>query len=246
MKTMRELSPVLGAALLIVLTCPGYSSAQGRERMVVVTALEKRTGRPAESLAASDVMIREDGVAREVLRVVRMEEPMQLAILVDNSQAADPHVSQLRAALAEFLGDLAPRHTVSLVTYAERPTLAVSFSADRKPVLDATQRLFSISGSGAYLLDAIAETAEGFLKRQATRPVIVAVDVGGRPFSHAASRRVLDRLTAAGAQLHVVQVIRIGLEDHSQEEREQSIVIDEGTRKTGGRRMDLVTSMALP
>lgn len=246
MKTLRELSPILGAALAIVLTLPGYASAQGRERILVVSALDKQTGRPAESLTASDVAVREDGVAREVLRVSRMEEPMQLAILVDNSQAADQHVSNLRTALARFVGALDPRHTISFVTYAERPTLAVSFSTDRKAVLDATQRLFAISGSGAYLLDAIAETAEGFLKRQAARPVIVAIDVGGRPFSHIASGRVLDRLTASGAQLHVVQAVRVGIEDNSQEEREQGIVIDEGTRKTGGRRADLVTSMALP
>lgn len=231
--------------VIVCLAAPGQAAAQRREQTLVVSALEKETGRPVEALAARDVLVREDRVTREVLRVSHLDSPMQLAILVDNSTAAEFHVSNLREGLTRFVRALGPAHELSLVTYASRPTLVVSVSKDRGQLEDAVGRLFSVPDAGAYLLDALEETANGFIKRGSRRPVIVVVDVRGAPLSYAYYQRVLDRIIASGAQLHVVQVVEAE-QDISQEARDRSIVITEGTRKTGGRLTDLLTSSSLP
>ena len=52
-----------------------------------VSVLDK-AGAPVPDLGPADFIVREDNVAREVLRVAPATDPMQIAILVDNSQAA--------------------------------------------------------------------------------------------------------------------------------------------------------------
>jgi hypothetical protein len=220
------------------------AAAQARERVLIVSAIDK-AGRPAASLSVRDVVVREDGMAREVLRVAPVTEPMQVAILVDNSEAVTPHVPYLRDALGAFVEAIGDKHEISFVTYGERPTLVVSFAADRKDVTGAIGQLFARPGSGAYLLDAILETAQGFIKRESPRPVMVVVATDEVEFSHASYEVVLERLAQSGAQLHVIQLVD-NEPDETQEERYRSIVIDRGTRDTGGRRENLLTNLALP
>ena len=53
---------------------------------------------------------------------------------------------------------------------AERPTINTDYSSDESLLLKGAGRIFSMSGSGTYLLDAIAEVSEGISKRGPTRP----------------------------------------------------------------------------
>src|SRR3712207_3439658 len=80
-------SPPLTAAALLALLAAVEAWAQARERTFYVSALTKATGAPVDSLTVRDVVVREDGVEREVLRVAPAAEPMQVALLVDNSEA---------------------------------------------------------------------------------------------------------------------------------------------------------------
>jgi hypothetical protein len=107
-----------------------------------------------------------------------------------------------------------------------------------------TDRLWSQAGSGAYLLDAIIEVCQGLKKRGAARPVIVAVTIEGPDFSSRQHDQVLDPLRASGAALHVITIGQPSA-GSSDEIRERNIVIDEGPRTSGGRRDQLLTSMAL-
>jgi hypothetical protein len=191
------------------------------------------------------VVVREDGMAREVLRVTPATEPMQLALLVDNSAAATSAITDLRRGLEAFVTTLGNKHELSLVTYADRPTLVVSFSKNGEEVVKGIERLFAQPGSGGYLIDAVKETAQGFLKREAPRPVIVVVGTDGIEFSNTHYDVALDLLREAGVQLHVL-LITGGGGDRTMEERYRSILIDRGTRETGGRREDLLASTAVP
>ena len=67
----------------------------------------------------------------------RATDPMQLALLIDNSAVSSAEVVHVREGLKAFVNTLGPQHHVSVVTYAERPTLVTSFSLDRGEVLRA-------------------------------------------------------------------------------------------------------------
>ena len=85
--------------------------SQAIERSMYVSVVDQ-TGAPVPDLGPSDFIVREDNASREVLRVGPATDPMQVAILVDNSTAAGPEVSNIRRALPAFV-DVLTRPTAS-------------------------------------------------------------------------------------------------------------------------------------
>src|SRR5438093_11932936 len=94
-------------------------SPESEERSIYVSAVDK-AGKPVTSLSPSDFVVREGGVAREVLRVQPANEPAQIALLVDTSAAIEPNVGDMRRALERFFKDVGGRHEVALIAYGER------------------------------------------------------------------------------------------------------------------------------
>ena len=72
------------------------------QRSLYVSVLND-AGAPVPDLGPSDFIVREDGLAREVLRVAPATDPMQIAVLVDNSQAARDDIADMRKALQAFV-----------------------------------------------------------------------------------------------------------------------------------------------
>jgi hypothetical protein len=61
--------------------------AAAADREIVISVLDQRK-LPVEDLSPPDVVVREDGVAREVLRVRKATTPLTIALLLDDSAAA--------------------------------------------------------------------------------------------------------------------------------------------------------------
>ncbi len=223
---------------------PVVLQAQAQQRIVFASAVSDK-GVPVEGLGPADFVVREDKVAREVLSVAPAAEPMQIALLVDNSQAADPYVRDLRQGASAFIEALGAdptgtRHQVAVITIGERPTLNTDYTTDLARAAKGAQRIFATPGSGAYLLDGIIETSRGIKKRQSPRPVIVAVITAGVDLSDRVFQSVLEPLRESGATLHVVVVGRPVTSDV-----DRMMVLDLGTRDTGGRYDTVLTGTAL-
>src|SRR5512140_1781379 len=62
--------------------------ARARERSMYVSVSD-RQGLPVTGLPARDFLVREDGVAREVLVAEPADDPITIALLVDNSAASN-------------------------------------------------------------------------------------------------------------------------------------------------------------
>jgi hypothetical protein len=244
----RRLAPVgalLAAGAILVFASNRGVEAQAQERAVYVTALD-RSGVPLETLSPSDIVIREDDVAREVVRIAPATEPMQIALLVDNSQASESFIRDYREALPAFIQALmtgaepGARNEVSLIALAERPTILVNYTPDAGQVLKGVQRLFATSASGTYLLDAIMEVSNGIRKRASSRPVIVAIATEGPDLSDRVYQQVLEPLFESRAAFHV---ITLGNPRNSSHDR--AVTLDRGTRETGGSYETLLTGTAL-
>jgi von Willebrand factor type A domain len=243
-KHHRLLSCAASAAL-VVASVPNAVFAQAEQRSVYVSALDQG-GAPVADLQPRDVIVREDKVTREVLNITPAAQPMQLAVLIDNSQAAEPYIRDYRAALTDFLNGIAAdpsgtRHEVSLITIAERPTINTDYTTDLAQLTKGAQRIFSMPGSGTYLLDAIMEVCKGFKTREASRPVIVALTSEGPELSDRHYTTVLEPLRESGAAFHVLV---IGRPRNNDEDR--SVVLSQGTSDTGGRYDTVLASSALP
>ena len=225
---------------------PAAPHAQAIQRSMYVSALTE-AGMPVPDLRPSDFLVREDNVAREVLRVAPADDPMQIAVLVDNSQAARSYIRDIRVGVEGFVTEMlnGTKHQISIIALAERPTILADISSDREKVLKGVNRIFEQAGSGMYLLDGFVETSLGFKKREAQRPVIVAIATEGPEFSSRRWEDVLRPLTDVGATLHVI-VLGLPSNDISEDARNRASVLDEGPRRSGGRRSSLLTGSALP
>jgi hypothetical protein len=221
-----------------------HAQNAARERTLYVSAVNDK-GEPVESLDADAFVVREDGVRREVLRVSRAIEPIDIALLVDNSAAAEAAITFIRDGVSRFDALMAPNNQVALIALADRPTILVDYTNDPKRLAAGVGRLFAMPMSGMTLLDALVETAKGMERRETPRAVIVPIITDGPEFTNRYFRDVAAAVRKAQAAMHMVS---IGTFYHSEEQgiRERSFLLDEGPRTTGGQRISLLTPMGLP
>ncbi len=248
--TATRLAPGTWRALAFLAALLSYASpvvldAQTTERELYVSVLDA-DGRPVPDLTPEAFVVREDGLRREVLRVSRATAPMQIAVLVDTSQAATRPMKEIREAIADFVTRMHQNNEIALITFGERPLIRVDYTSSLSTLEAGIGRLFGRPGSGAYLIDAMAETLRGIRRRDAARPVILAVTTEGIEYSTTYYRSVLNDLRESRAAFHALVV-----EDSpssrldNQAARERSFLLAEGTQLSGGRRDELLTSMAL-
>ena len=231
--------------------------AQVDERIMYASVVDDK-GQPVLGLNARDLIVREDGQAREILRVAKDDDPMQVALLVDNSVEMRDKVSDLRKAIAAFITSLRPGVQVALLTLAERPTIVVGYTADKAALLKGVDRIVAYD-AGNYVLDGIAEASEGLSKRTLARSVMVVVTGQGPELSYRHYTDALRPLRESGAALHAIMVTAANLEGalHAVERGNpadsgggiggvgRDIVLGRMTKETGGRYEEVLSMSAL-
>ena len=218
--------------------------AQANERVLYVNAWDEKTRAPITGPGVDAFAVREDGRAREVLRVSPATTPMPIAILVDNSQAARNHITEIRRALTSFVRAVEGVGPVSIIGIADRPTILADYTTDLKQLDAAIGKVFAMPGSGATLLDAIVEVSKGLSRREEDRVAIVMLTSENIEFSTRHYQDVLEELKKGGAQLHAVLLNTPAGASLSDESRNRASVLDRGPRESGGTRTDVLASQA--
>jgi VWFA-related protein len=225
------------AAVLVVAFAAPSAFAQADERTVYASVVDK-DGTPLLDLTAKDFIVREDGMAREVLRVAKDDDPLQVALLVDNSTVMRDRLTQLRKAAAAFVRATRAGAPLALITLAERPTIVVGYTTDHAQLLKSIENMFAFE-AGNYLLDGIAETSQALAKRTMWRSAIAVITGIGPELSYRQYTEVLRFFREGGASLHVLQ-LGMGVGRQGRE-----IVVSRGTSETGGRFEEVLTPAAL-
>jgi VWFA-related protein len=243
---MRRKSVKVVLTALITASMLPASAALSADRDLVISVLDAKKA-PVKELTPADIAVREDGVAREVLRVRPATAPLTIALLVDDSAAATPAIADIRTGLLGFLEALDGQHEVALISFGERSTVLADYTRDRERLKRAAMRVFARPASGAYFLDALTDASRGLEKREPQRPVIVAIVTEGVEFSNQSHERVLQQLEASRAASHaLVLTVARPANQAADEIRQRNVVLDQGTRGSGGRRDQLLASLALP
>src|SRR5215510_12239896 len=248
-KAMLRRMALTALAVAVTLPAAPRVAAQAIQKFMYVSVVDE-AGAPVPDLGTSDFVVREDNVAREVLSVAPADEPMQIAVLVDTSQQARNDISHMRTALPPFVtaltnpNEAGRKNEVAIIAFGERPQIFTDYTTNVSDLQKGINRIWSQQNSGAYLLDAIIETSQGFKKREAKRPVIVAIAAEGRELSYRFYEQVIGPLKDGGAAFYALMV-GTPFNDLTDEGRSRSIVLDTGTSVTGGHRDQLLTPMAL-
>jgi VWFA-related protein len=190
--------------LALALGCAQAAFAQVDERVIYASIVDSK-GQPVLGVGPKDLVVSEDGQTREILRVVKDDDPLQIALLVDNSVSMRGKLSDLRKAVSSFVTGLRPGVQVALLTLAERPTIVVNYTADQPALLTGVGGIVAFE-AGNYVLDGIAEASEGFTRRPMARSVMVVVTGMGPELSHRDYTDVLRPLRDSRAVLHAVIV----------------------------------------
>ena len=231
----------------------GGARAQSVERRMIVTVLDGDDN-PVGNLAPRDLVVREDGAAREVLRVEPAGAARQIAVLVDTSEAAARATRDFRAGLSAFFEAMHEGNEVSLISFGGPPRILVGSTGSLSRLQDGLGNIFGFAGSAAYLLDAMAQAAEGFTRREAARPILMALTTEGVDYSNVRAREVFERVRESGAAVYTLLVagrgrarVDPGLLDmrRQQEEMERNLVLERGPRDSGGRSEIVLTSIAV-
>jgi hypothetical protein len=244
---LRGIAAPAAAALALAVAAGAPLGAQSKPKRLYVSVVDAK-GVPVKDVAPTDLAVREDGVAREILKVEPATEPMRIALLVDNSEAATGSIQFLRPALSSFATRMtAAGHSVALVTLGDRPTLEVDATTDAARLKSrGIDRLFARPGSGMYLLEAILDTSKGFMKNETQRPVMVAVVTEGIEFSNASAETVVKAIRDSGSSFYALVLTEGARASNQNEEvRQRNIALDRGTAENGGRRDIVISHMAL-
>jgi VWFA-related protein len=238
---------LLATLLLLAVGAEPITAQQAtdvRNQDIYVSVVDS-SGKPATGLTAADFTIKEDGVAREVLKAGPATEPLTISLLVDDSQAATDAIQFIRDGLEAFVDHLKGKAEIAIATFGERPTNRLDYTTSTAALDKTISGIFQRTGSGSYLLDALIDVSRGLEMRKAARPTIVVVMTEGVEFSNRNYSQVLDALQKSGAALHV---IAIGQPASSQDDemRNRNISIAEGTARTGGRRDQVLALSGIP
>ena len=94
------------------------------------------------------------------------------------------------------------------------------------------------------MLDMIYNASRGLLRRQATRPVILAITSEGPDYSSRGYETVLRAVEDSGATLHAIVFTSSGA-SLATDAHYRDMVLNRGTERTGGERHDLLQGQRL-
>jgi VWFA-related protein len=240
----RRLTHLLALAMAVMLCLFATASAQGsRERTMYVSAVDEK-GEPVQGLGPNDFIVREDGAQREVLRVSRAIEPIDIAILVDDSAASEQLIPRVREALRPFVARMSDGNQIAIISLADRPTILANYTSNPTLLEKAIGLLWPRTRAGSTLLDAIYEVSRGLERRETSRAVIIPVITDGGDFANRQYDQVMQEVKRASVAIHAVTVGNFNSTDHD-ELRNRGRVLSEGTRVSGGQRINLLTPISV-
>lgn len=177
-------------------------------RSVLVSVTDAR-GVSVSGLSREEVVVLENGVAREPSRVVPDDRPLTVAVLVDTSLAVgSSYRLNLVDAIGSFVNRLPEGSRYALWTTGDRPTKVVDYTTNPEEAPRALKRVPPIGGN--TLLDALFEASRDLKKQEGARAAVVAVTGLGPEMSFRDRHAVVDESKKSGAVFYAIQLEDVG------------------------------------
>lgn len=216
-------------------------------RTVYVVATDSKRV-PVKDLTADEFVVKEDGKTREVVKAALATEPMQVCIIVD-----DNGTGLFRSGIATFVQRLLGKNQFAISTVTGQVQRVLDYTSNVQMLSEAINGLKARSGApdGGQLLAGISETAREQLKRKISRPIILALTVGGEEHSTLPAHHVLDQLRDSGAALYVTSVAASALRGTVTAQKPADLlegnlnlheVLGDGSKQSGGRHDEIVAA----
>jgi Ca-activated chloride channel family protein len=198
--------------MLACVTVAAASEATGRAQfradanvvLVGATVLD-RHNRVVRGLTQADFHLFEDAAEQRIVYFGEDDLPVSLAIVFDTSGSMEGKLSNTRGALAALLETSNPEDEFCLITFADRPKIAVPWSTSQGEIRD---RVLSIRSNGrTALLDAVQMGIEQLRRSRNPRRALVIFSDGGDNYSRITERRLAGLLEEADVQMYAVNMM---------------------------------------
>jgi VWFA-related protein len=239
------MTPLLVAALLAQTASP---AAAAETRTIAFSVVDDK-GEAVRTLAAEDVSVQEDGVARPLQRLELDPRPLAVAVVVDTSVTMAPSYRlYVVDAVLQFLLRFPEGTRYAIWTTGDRPTRIFDWGDNRAAAGRALRRV--VPQGGNTLLDALVEVSRDLKNREDARTAIVVVTGMGVGFAGYDRRQVVDELQKQPVTVLAVEVD----EDHSLPSMESSdhttgmdydYVLGTAAKSSGGARETVLAAMGI-
>jgi hypothetical protein len=238
---------IAGACVASAIVC---TSAQTPQVFQFFVSASDASGAPVTGLRSEDVLMSENGVRQQVVKVEPLAIPMKLTIAVDNGLDSGDVLAHYRAGLTGLIEALPPDVEITLITTAPQPRMVV------KPTTNRTQILRGVNGFATEqarprFSDALVEYSERLQHEPSDArylPVLLMVTTAGvetRSDQPKEIEKAVAFLVARHAKVNAIVVTtRLGNATRTAgvDSTEQSIVALLATKATNGRYEGLAVS----
>ena len=164
-----------------------------------------RNGRAIGGMKESDFSVYENGVEKQVTKVVPTTEPFNLILLLDVSGSVEERIEFIRKAARDFLNTASPQDRIAIISFRDDIQVISDFSTDRKFL---SKKLDEIdAGGGTALYDALGYVlADPVKKLRGERTAVVILSDGDDNKSFVPFPAILEAITESGALIYPLYV----------------------------------------
>ncbi|HKA23218.1 MAG TPA: VWA domain-containing protein [Blastocatellia bacterium] len=211
---MTRILRVLLLASLSSLALPPSSIAQDTQKdtplkvqttlVSVPVIVSDRSGRYLSGLAAGDFKLYQDKIEQPISVFDAVEEPLNVALLIDTSKSTIPVLEDIKKAGEKFLKELRPQDRAMIVAVDYDVHVLSQLTSDRKALEKAVKSAKTAEEVGTVLRDAVDEVVTRSLKHVEGRKAIILLSDGKDVGSRISEQALLDEATESGAMVYTV------------------------------------------
>ncbi len=187
-------------------SAPGHIvSAQSPQLLRFNASVTDRNGRAIGGMKEADFTVYENGVEREVTKVVPTDEPFNLVLLLDVSGSVEERIEFIRKAARDFLRTASPQDRIAIISFRDDIQVISDFSTDRKML---SKKLDEIDAGGATsLYDALGYVLADTVKQlRGERTAVVILSDGDDNKSFVPFPAILEAIVESGALIYPLYV----------------------------------------
>jgi VWFA-related protein len=202
----KTLPPPEKEPSLVKRSPPGrFVSALSPLLMRFNASVTDRNGRAIGGMKESDFSVYENGVERQVTKVVPTHEPFNLVLLLDVSGSVEERIDFIRKAARDFLRTASPQDRISIISFRNDIQIISDFSTDRGML---SKKLEEIDAGGATALwDALGFVLADTVKQlRGERTAVVILSDGDDNKSFVPFPAILEAVIESGALIYPLYV----------------------------------------
>jgi VWFA-related protein len=164
-----------------------------------------RHGRAIGGMKEADFSVYENGVERQVTKVVPTTEPFNLVLLLDVSGSVEERIEFIRKAARDFLNTASPQDRIAIISFREDIQVISDFTTDRKLL---SRKLDEIDAGGATALyDALGFVLADTVKQlRGERTAVVILSDGDDNKSFVPFPAILEAIVESGALIYPLYI----------------------------------------